>query len=163
MYAGTRGYWVYRSTDNGESWQLINSGMGEDKYVLSLLTNSSGYLFAGLDYNGLYKSVNPVVTSIVGELNQKIEYELTQNYPNPFNPSTKIRYSIPSNVKGKTSNVILKVYDVLGNKVATLVDEYKTAGSYEVDFDAAGLSSGVYFYKFTSGSYSLTKKMVLMR
>jgi hypothetical protein len=99
----------------------------------------------------------------VDDENPEMDFILQQNYPNPFNPTTTIRYSIPSNVKGKTSNVILKVYDVLGNEVATLVNEYKTAGSYEVDFDAAGLSSGVYFYKLQAGSLVETKKMLLTK
>ena len=83
---------------------------------------------------------------------------LYQNYPNPFNPTTKIRYSIPSNVKGQMSNVSLKVYDVLGREVATLVNEEKQAGVYEVEFNASKLSSGIYFYKLQSGNFNQTKK-----
>ena len=66
---------------------------------------------------------------------------LNQNYPNPFNPSTKIGYSLPFN-----SNISLKVYEVLGNEVATLLDEYKEAGSYEISFEASSLASGLYLY-----------------
>ncbi len=94
-------------------------------------------------------------------------YYLEQNYPNPFNPSTKIKFNVPLNVKsasgGETSNVILKVFDVLGNEVATLIDEYKPAGSYEVKFNAEGLVSGVYFYRVHMDSFTQTKKMILMR
>jgi hypothetical protein len=86
------------------------------------------------------------------------EFMLSQNYPNPFNPSTTIQYSIP-----KVSNVVVKVYDVLGNEVATLVDEYKEAGRYEVNFDASKLSSGIYFYKLQAGNFVETKKMILMK
>jgi hypothetical protein len=86
------------------------------------------------------------------------EFSLEQNYPNPFNPSTSIQYRVSS-----TSNVSLKVYDVLGNEVATLVNEEKPAGSYEVKFDASGLSSGIYFYKLQSGSFVETKKMLLLK
>jgi len=93
------------------------------------------------------------------------EFLLLQNYPNPFNPSTTIHYTIPNvalnGVVG--SRVQLKVYDVLGNEVATLVNEEKPAGSYKVNFDATGLSSGVYFYKLVSGNFVETKKMILMR
>jgi hypothetical protein len=89
-------------------------------------------------------------------------FALSNNYPNPFNPSTKIRYEIPAAEK-----VSIKIYDVLGNEIKTLVDEFKDAGYYEVDFSAVGgadnLSSGVYFYRIVSGSFSETKKMVLMR
>ena len=85
-------------------------------------------------------------------------FSLEQNYPNPFNPSTQIQYRVAS-----VSNVSLKVYDVLGNEVATLVNEEKPAGTYEVKFDAAELSSGIYFYKLQAGSFSETKKMILMK
>lgn len=86
------------------------------------------------------------------------QFVLEQNYPNPFNPSTVIGYRLP--VSG---DVTLKVYDLLGKEVATLVNEEKPAGTYEVIFDASWLSSGVYYYKITAGNYSETKKMVLLR
>jgi hypothetical protein len=121
-------------------------------------------------------SPNVVVTDVEDEnlitSIQSTEFILDQNYPNPFNPSTKIKYTIPnvplslssrSESRDEGSRVLLKVYDVLGKEVATLVNEEKTAGSYEVDFDANGLSSGVYFYKLTSGSFSQSKKMILLR
>jgi hypothetical protein len=86
------------------------------------------------------------------------DFSLDQNYPNPFNPSTTIRYQVSG-----SSNVSLEVYDILGNEVATLVNEEKPAGSYEVKFNAAGLSSGIYFYKLQAGSLVETKKMILLR
>ena len=85
-------------------------------------------------------------------------FHLQQNYPNPFNPSTTIKFQIPE--AGFTS---LKVYDVLGNDITTLVNEEKPAGVYELVFDAQNLTSGIYFYRIISGSYSETKKMVLLR
>ena len=94
------------------------------------------------------------------------KFSLEQNYPNPFNPSTRIKYSIPSVVAGgvkQSQLVILKIYDVLGSEVVTLVNEEKTAGSYEVELDASQLTSGVYFYKLQSGSYVVTKKMLLLK
>jgi hypothetical protein len=93
------------------------------------------------------------------------EFMLSQNYPNPFNPNTTIKYTIPnvslSGVEG--SKVQLKVYDVLGNEIATLVNEYKPAGTYEVEFDASNLSSGIYFYKLQAGNFVETKKMILLK
>jgi hypothetical protein len=86
------------------------------------------------------------------------DFSLEQNYPNPFNPSTAIRYQVSG-----SSNVSLKVYDVLGNEVATLVNEEESAGSYEVNFNAAGLSSGIYFYKLQAGILVETKKMILLK
>jgi hypothetical protein len=83
---------------------------------------------------------------------------LQQNYPNPFNPSTVISYSI-----AKAGNVTLKVYNMLGQEVATLVNGYQAANSYKVNFNASGLSSGVYMYKLSTGSNEIIKKMVLMK
>jgi hypothetical protein len=102
------------------------------------------------------------------ELEKNIElkdYILFQNYPNPFNPSTKIKYQIPDLPAGRQglSFVSLKVYDVLGNEVFTLVNEEKPTGKHEVDFDASALTSGVYYYKIQAGNYVETKKMVLIK
>jgi hypothetical protein len=98
-------------------------------------------------------------------------YNLYQNFPNPFNPTTTIKYSIPSNFpSGQTDGkvgaenlVTLKIYDILGNEVATLVNEEKSAGYYEVKFDAGKFSSGVYFYQIKAGTFIGTKKMILLR
>lgn len=90
-------------------------------------------------------------------------FNLQQNFPNPFNPKTKIRFTIPANQINGISNVVLKVFNVLGNDVATLLDEEKPAGSYEIEFDASELSSGIYFYKLQAGNFIDTKKMVLMK
>jgi len=92
------------------------------------------------------------------ELQPPTEFELTQNYPNPFNPTTTIKYQIP-----ELSFVTVKVYDVLGNEVAILANEEKPIGSYEVDFNASALSSGVYFYRLQAGSFVETKKMILLK
>jgi hypothetical protein len=93
------------------------------------------------------------------------EFLLSQNYPNPFNPTTKIKFTIPGNVilSGAKNLVILKVYDVLGNEIASVVNEEKPAGSYEVDFDATELTSGVYFYQLKAGSFIETKKMIILK
>ena len=111
-------------------------------------------------------------TAFINSVNEEqqvvTDYSLSQNYPNPFNPSTKIKFEIPS-----TSLVTLKIYDLLGNEIATLVDEEKTAGVYEVEFSAIGgsasggnaysLPSGIYFYKLIADNYSETKKLVLLK
>lgn len=126
-----------------------------------------------LDDIGIF--IYTIPTDIPENTEPVYEFSLGQNYPNPFNPSTKIRYSIPSvtlsGVEG--SLVTLKVYDVLGNEVTTLVNEEKPAGSYEVEFsaesgsvsggNAIGLSSGVYFYIIKAGNFVVTKKMILLK
>ena len=100
------------------------------------------------------------VGSVTSSENESLpqEYKLEQNFPNPFNPSTTIKYQLPTD-----SDVSLKVYEIVGNEVALLVNEFKAAGSYEVTFDANKLSSGIYFYKITAGSFINTKKMILLR
>ncbi|MBC8044127.1 MAG: T9SS type A sorting domain-containing protein, partial [Rhizobacter sp.] len=85
-------------------------------------------------------------------------YKLSQNYPNPFNPSTTINYQI-----SQAGNVSLKVYDVLGREVATLVNQKQNAGSYQVQFNASRLSSGVYFYKLQAGNFAESRKLTLVK
>jgi hypothetical protein len=85
-------------------------------------------------------------------------YSLGQNYPNPFNPATKIDFSIP-----KSGNVILKIFDIVGKEIETLINKEMSAGNYTIDFNASRLSSGTYFYKLTSGVFSQTKKMILLK
>jgi hypothetical protein len=97
-------------------------------------------------------------TNVEDEETSPESFNLHQNYPNPFNPTTTIKYQIP-----ELSFVMLKVYDVTGNEISTLVNEKKPAGSYTVEFDAIGLPSGVYFYKLLASSFFETKKMILMK
>jgi hypothetical protein len=107
------------------------------------------------------------LTVIVDNKNDILSgFNLSQNYPNPFNPSTTIKYSIPSVTASETKQsqlVTLKVYDLLGNEVVTLVDEEKPSGSHEVYFNGANLSSGIYFYKLQADSFIETKKMILLK
>jgi sugar lactone lactonase YvrE len=98
----------------------------------------------------------PVSVKEIAEL--PVGYELSQNYPNPFNPTTNIKFSIP-----EQGFVSLKVYNTLGQEVATLLNEFKSAGTYQVDFDASKLSSGVYMYTLNSGKFIISKKMLLMK
>jgi hypothetical protein len=98
------------------------------------------------------------ILDIKNDQKNLLSYVLYQNYPNPFNPSTVISYQLP-----EIDNVTLKVYDVLGNEITTLVDEYKPAGNYQISFDASELVSGIYFYTLIAGKFSETKKMILMR
>jgi len=112
------------------------------------------YRLKQIDYDGKFEYSNVVEV----EVSSPSEYSIAQNYPNPFNPSTKIKYSVP-----QSSNVVLKIYDVLGKEVATLVNEEKPVGSYEVEFNPSSLTSGVYFYKLQAGSFVDTKKMLLLK
>ncbi|MBE0552035.1 MAG: T9SS type A sorting domain-containing protein [Ignavibacterium sp.] len=99
-----------------------------------------------------------IVTNVEYEQPAVTDFVLQQNYPNPFNPSTKISWQSPSG-----SHQLLKIYDALGNEVATLIDEYIPAGSYEIEFDAKNLSSGIYFYRLQADGFAETKKMTILR
>jgi hypothetical protein len=117
------------------------------------LSGKSQYRLKQIDKDGVFKYTNAIeVVSVI------LQYDLAQNYPNPFNPSTLITYSIPA-----SSNVVLKVYNVLGKLITTLVNENQEAGIYKVNFDARGLSNGIYFYKIQAGNYSAIKKMLLLK
>jgi len=103
-------------------------------------------------------SVTIIITDLGENTLNPSEFMLYDNYPNPFNPSTTIRYSIP-----EASFTTLSVYDALGNEVSFLVNESKSVGTYEVEFNATNLSSGIYYYTLQSGSFSSTKKMILTK
>jgi parallel beta-helix repeat protein len=119
----------------------------------------SYYRLKQMDFDGSYE-----YSSIVEvDFNLPIEFSLEQNYPNPFNPTTKIRYTIPRDEKRKMQNVSLKVYDVLGNEVTTLVNEQRESGFYEVDFNSSSFTSGVYFYQLKAGPFLESKKMLLLK
>ncbi len=131
-------------------------GRGTDS--LNSITVSRGFSEA---VEGFYKSNFTDIVVSVDDKNTKpvpSSFILYQNYPNPFNPTTKINFVIP-----KSSVVNLKVYDILGREVATLVNEEKHPGSYEIEFDGSKLSSGVYFYQLNSGSFISTKKMLIIK
>jgi hypothetical protein len=97
-------------------------------------------------------------TSIFNKENKTEYFQLYQNYPNPFNPSTKINFSVPEH-----SFVTIKIYDILGHEIATLVNEEKLAGKYQVEFNGSNLASGVYFYRLQAGNYIQTRKMLVLQ
>lgn len=121
---------------------MVASGLGSGQVGTELIVDEITFKVGGS-------------TAVLEEEIFPSTFFLNQNYPNPFNPSTSIQYQIAG-----ISQVTLKVYDVLGNEVATLVNEAKPAGSYEVNFNASKLSSGIYFYKLQAGTFLKTKKMI---
>jgi hypothetical protein len=156
------GFEVQRSTDK-ISYSNIGfvNGYGttaEPKsYSFTDNTVNSGayyYRLKQIDYNGAFEYSNVIEVEVGAPDN----FSLEQNYPNPFNPSTVISYQMPVN-----GNVVLKIYDVLGNEVTTLVNEFKEAGKYSIEFDASILGSGIYFYTITAGNFTSTKKMTLIK
>ena len=160
IFAGSFGNGVWRSTNNGTSWSQINDGFGGGAYYVMSLGADNQYLFAGTSASSIWRRpLSQVVTDINDEIiAHPSEFLLGQNYPNPFNPITKIKWQSP-----ESGHQTLKIYDVLGNEVATLVDEIKPAGSYEIDFNASQFSSGLYIYTFQAAKFTSTKKMILIK
>lgn len=154
---GFYGSGILRSTNNGADWHEINSGIF-NRMITTLYFDNAGFGYSGTYYGGLYKTDISTIGFINLSTEIPNEYTLSQNYPNPFNPATKISFSLP-----KASFVRMVVFDVTGKVVETLVDENLSAGSYEVDFDASKLTSGVYFCRITTDGFTDTKKMILVK
>jgi hypothetical protein len=156
LFAGTDAG-VFITTNGGISWNAVNAGLKDTVLALAL---SGKDLFAGTRSAGVWRRpLSELITSVEPTTSElPNSYLLQQNYPNPFNPSTKITFSLP-----KSSDVKLSVYDVLGRQVSMLVNERRDAGVHEVNFDALGLASGVYFYRLQAGDFVQTRKLALVR
>lgn len=157
LFAGSSSYGVFLSTNNGISWVAFNTGL--TSYGVNGLAVSGAYLFAGTS-GGVWRRPLSDITTLVGKPSTVLptQFDLAQNYPNPFNPTTMINYQLPKN-----SFVTLKVYDVLGRGVATLVNEKENAGSYSVKFDGSTFASGVYLYRLEAGSFISVKKLMVLK
>jgi len=170
------GVFLARSVDGGNTWIEYEisdhnfrpsaiGGLGQGYQGDNIGLTSSGKTLWPVwmdNSSGIYQVwAAPIDISVLDAEEQNLppsDFKLNQNYPNPFNPSTTLSFIV-----GQRSFVSLKVYDVLGNEVALLINEEKLPGVYEINFNASGLSSGIYFYKLTAGSFTETKKMVLLR
>lgn len=181
IYAASQGWYIwneelkpgiYYTEDGGNSWTNITSDLG-NTFIMYIKLNpfDPTKLFAGTNGGGVWMFDNSA-TSVSAEINAVDNFKLFQNYPNPFNPTTTIKYTVPSVMRSNTSpyKTQLIVYDVLGQKVATLVNDIKSPDTYEIEFDAsflpvgkAGLSSGIYFYSLQAGGSVLTRKMILIK
>ncbi len=156
---------LYAQSDKVSRWEF-NSGFGISKNAGSEIITEAGQSFTGTSRNGNTTVIsslfsgNPAIFTGVNNMEESVpgKYQLYQNYPNPFNPSTIISWQLP--VK---SHVLLKVYNILGKEVSTLVNEVKPGGKYKIIFDAGNLASGVYFYRLITDSFTETKKMILLR
>jgi len=160
IFVSSFGDGVWLSTNNGSSWNQINEGFaGSAYYVLSLAANDDD-VFAGTNAAGVWRRPLSQVITDINDLstNQPTKFTLEQNYPNPFNPSTTISFSIPNE-----ELVSLKVFNPLGEEVAELVNETKPAGNYSILFDERDLASGIYLYKISAGSFTQTRKMMLVK
>ena len=133
---------------------ISNSGATVNIYSSDLNLPNSGIVNVdGASYNGV-----PTTTGVEQISELPVNFNLSQNYPNPFNPTTKIEYSIP-----EQSFVDLRIYDILGNEVAKLVNKEQAAGTYKADFSGISLTSGTYFYRIKTEGFVETKKMTLLK
>lgn len=147
---------IFKSTDFGNSWISIRNGLSKYTFINKMQVHEDR--FYTLTRAGMYyRSLNEVGINTISEIVPE-RFRLEQNYPNPFNPETKIRYDVSF-----SANVSLKVFDINGREVETLVSEKQSPGTYEVTFDASSLPSGVYFYKIESDNFNESKKMIVLK
>jgi trimeric autotransporter adhesin len=156
---------------DGAQWKA--AGSGTDGNVIVLYPDASGLIVGGSFATAGGISANNIakfftITEVDDKSAAPAEFYLLQNYPNPFNPSTKIKFTVPAIERGPASSlqVTLKIYNILGKEIATLVNELKEPGIYEAEFNSEQnpeLTSGVYFYKLTAGSVTRTRKMIFMK
>lgn len=147
---------VYISTNFGNDWSFYVQPTGFGVDIMDIKQDRSGKYFLGTSGEGLYEV--DIVTEIADEPDYKYNFSLSQNYPNPFNNSTVVQYEI--SVSGL---VTIKIYDVLGGEIKTLVNDIIKTGKYSIKFNADNLPSGVYFYRLKSRSYVQTRKMILLK
>ena len=156
LFAGTDDNGVHLSIDSGVTWTSFNSGIPANTRIWSLAVSSDS-IFAGTS-SGVWVTGSPIVVKVDREISIPLTFTLKQNFPNPFNPSTNISFSIPSK-----SFVSLKIFDLLGREVATIVSEEISAGYYTREWNATNMPSGIYFYRIQAGSFTGTKKLILLK
>jgi photosystem II stability/assembly factor-like uncharacterized protein len=163
LYIGTGSAetdFLFKTTNGGDNWFKFSKGLPDSGGVSSIAIDTLTdriYLGVGaFSGSGIY--IYDSLSSVQSEPEVPAKFRLYQNYPNPFNPVTTIRF-----VLSQSGNVSLKVYDVLGREIETLVDDFRNAGNYEIDFNASEFPSGVYFYKLQTENYIDTKKMIFLK
>lgn len=160
------GYKFLLTTNRGDTWSEFETPDSAVIYDLQFTDARTGY---AVGENGVILKLDPTLVGVENEPEFPDDFILYQNYPNPFNPSTKIRFTIPlvETHRDASLHTSLKVFDVLGNEVASLLDEYRPAGNYEIEFSPAfsikHLVSGIYFYQLKSDNFFQTKKMIYLK
>jgi hypothetical protein len=150
---------ILHTTNGGANW--VSQSSGTTNHLSAVCFADANTVIAVGDFGTILRTTSAITginDAYKGITNLPKNFLLEQNYPNPFNPKTTIHYQTPTN-----STVILKVFDVLGREVTTLVNERQIAGSYSVKLDATALSSGIYFYRLQVGAFTQAKKLMLVR
>lgn len=144
---------------------MVNTGLTETS-VNSLAIIGSN-LFAGTAGAGVWRRLLSEIVSVDDNEPLPLNFSLEQNYPNPFNPTTNFEFRIPASTAGRADFglVTIKVYDILGREIITLINKEKNPGNYTVKFDASkyNLSSGIYFYQLKAGNFIKTRKLILLK
>jgi hypothetical protein len=164
LFAGTEGGGLFRSIDNGGNWAPLNTGLPNQSLVRALAVSANGYVFAGTIGTGVFRSAQPTTSVNAPATSLPDDFSLAQNFPNPFgrlpfNPTTTIAFTLP-----RLNHVTLKVFNQLGEEVATLVDQKLPAGRHQAPLDASGWPSGVYFYRLQAeDNFIATRKLILVK
>ncbi len=152
---------IYRTTNGGAWWDSTVTHTYETLYSIFMVNQNTGWVVGG--YGTIFKTTNgggPGYTIGINQISSEIpnSFLLYQNYPNPFNPMTNFKFQIPN-----SGQVDLKVYDILGNEMETILSKHLNPGTYEVSFNASNYPSGVYFYKMKYGNITSSRKMILVK
>ncbi|NNG27684.1 MAG: T9SS type A sorting domain-containing protein, partial [Ignavibacteriaceae bacterium] len=157
LYIGTDAG-VFFTQDLGTSWKVLGTGLPNSPVYDINYHQPTQKLVAGTHGRSLFEIDLSTITVVNKEDLSVNDFKLYQNYPNPFNPKTLIKYSTP--VDG---HVTLKIYSAIGEEVIALVNEFKSAGDYEISFFADNITSGIYFYRLEVNNFGLTRKMILLK
>jgi hypothetical protein len=153
--------YIYQCNFNATNDSIVSKSLLFNlNQITTILQGTDGFIYAmngGYTTTGKIYRIRPDNSGIINS-NFPAEFMLEQNYPNPFNPKTSIKYSV-----AKSSYVVIKLYDLLGNELQTLVSENKVPGNYKIEWDASGYPSGVYVYRLYAGSFRDEKKLVLIK
>jgi photosystem II stability/assembly factor-like uncharacterized protein len=154
--------WIYASFDNGISFSPYSEGLGQRAPVEAFAVNDS-FMFAGTDDNGVWRRLRPGAVSIQTQPEVAQTFHLAQNFPNPFNPITTIKFGL-----AESQNIVIKIYNALGEEVKTLISDYRPAGEYQVSWDGTNnsnlpVASGVYLYRIETKNFTETRRMILIR
>ena len=155
IFVGLFGGGVYRSTNDGEVWEEVNSGLS-NTYTNTLILNKDGYMFAGTYGEGVFRSVNPMLGIKRIDDNPQSLLAIGQNYPNPFSAFSTVDLAI-----SEESNISLKIYDILGREVSQLVNERLSPGKYQISINGQILPNGTYFYHLLADDISKMMKFTV--
>ena len=147
---------IFCSTDSGAGWTDVSTGLTYQQ--INALAATSTDLFAGTFGDGVWRRPLSEITSVQHLNGMPSPFALAQNYPNPFNPSTMITFDLPSK-----AYVSIRVFDALGREAAVVLSEELRRGTYTRQWNAAGLASGVYFYRLQAGSFAETRKLIVLK